>query len=186
METIMKAFLISALFLTGCSLKEYGNNADTSASVDDLTDFAGGQFQMTSRGVDDNCADGSFETLLMPEGTSTPTDWAYPIEIPDWETMATRVTYEINLQDPFSAMLVTLVQGDSEGLIEMSGGSQESVPLFDDDSCFVDLSISATLQIVSNDELTGQATLVFDDSSGMNCNFEPGCEMLLDFTGTRL
>ena len=118
-----------------------------------------------------------------PEGTSTQTDWAYPIEIPGWEDMATRVTYMINSGSP-SNMEVTVIQGDDQ----RRGGrrSQESVPLFDDDTCFVDLGISATMQIESNDSLTGQATLVFEDSSGMNCNFEPGCEMLLDFTAARI
>ena len=182
----MTRILRPALLVTGCTLKEYESTEDTGDVSSNPTEFTGGQFQMTSQGVDDNCADGSFATLLMPEGTSTPTDWAYPIEIPGWEDMATRVTYMIQLQEPFSDMEVTVIQGDRTGVIEMSGGSQESVPLFDDDTCFVDLGISATMQIESNDSLTGQATLVFEDSSGMNCNFEPGCEMLLDFTAARI
>ena len=182
----MTHMLIPALLVSGCALKEYESSEDTGNVTNDPTEFFGGQFQMTSQGVDDNCADGSFATLLMPEGTSTPTDWEHPIEIPDWDAMATRVNYKIQLQDPFSEMEVTVIQGDTIGVIEMTGGSQESIPLFDDDTCFVDLGISATMQIQTNDSLTGQATLVFEDSEGMNCNFEPGCEMLLDFTAARI
>jgi hypothetical protein len=67
----------------------------------------------------------------------------------------------------------------------MDGGSQDDIPLFDDESCFVDLGISANLQIIDSNNLTGQATLTFNDSSGLNCNFEKNCEMLLDFTAVR-
>lgn len=182
----MPRILLPTILALGCALKEYEITQDTGDVSSDPTEFSGGQFQMTSQGVDDNCADGSFATLLMPEGTNTPTDWAYPIEIPGWQDMATPVTYMIELQEPFSNMEVTVIQGDTTGVIEMSGGSQDSVPLFDDDSCYVDLEISATMQIESDDSLTGQATLVFEDSSGMNCNFEPGCAMLLDFTAARI
>ena len=37
---------------------------DTGDVSSNPTEFTGGQFQMTSQGVDDNCADGSFATLL--------------------------------------------------------------------------------------------------------------------------
>ena len=65
----MTRILISALLVTGCALKEYETNEDTGNVPSTPTEFSGGQFQMTSQGVDDNCADGSFATPVMPEGT---------------------------------------------------------------------------------------------------------------------
>ena len=179
----MNRIFISAFLLSGCALKDYPSTDTGDAVFPDS--FTGGLFQMTSQGVSDFCGDGAFSSLLMPEGDGTPTDWEYPIEIPSWGTMETRVNYTIQLQDPFSEMQVTVVQGDPSGEIKMSGGSQDDIPLFDDDSCFVDLGISATLQIVDNNNLTGQATLVFNDSSGLGCTFAKDCEMKLDFTAKR-
>jgi len=192
----MTRFLICGLLVSGCALKEYPSTTSTTDDTGEIggdgggssippTEFTGGYFQMTSTGVDDNCGDGAFSTLLMPEGDDTPTDWEHLIEIPGWDDMETRITYNIDLQDPFSSMEVTVVQGDDAGEIQMDGGSQEDIPLFNDDSCFVDLSINATLQIVDEDNLTAQATLMFNDSSGLNCTFEKNCEMLLDFTARR-
>jgi len=177
----MIRILLATTLLQGCNLKEY---TQTDTGPGDLS-WSGGQFQMTSQGVTDNCADGAFTSLLMPEGDDTPTDWEHLIEVPSWEAMEDRVTYTIKLQEPFSEMQVTVTQGDTEGEVEMSGGSQADIPLFDDDGCFVDLGISATIQIVDDDNVTGQATLRFEDSSGMNCNFEQNCEMMLDFTGIK-
>ena len=186
----MTRFIICGLFLGGCTLKEYAGNSTTTDTGDEdisatLTDFDRGFFQMTSQGVTDNCGGGAFSALLMPEGDDTPTDWEHTIEIPGWDDMATRVTYEIMLQDPFSAMDVTVVQGATEGEIQMDGCSQDDIPLFDDGSCFVDLGISANLEIIDSNNLTGQATLMFNDSRGLNCNFEKNCEMLLEFTAVR-
>jgi len=178
----MIRILIPALLISGCALKEYEGSEDTGS---DPTDFTGGTFIMTSQGVEDGCADSAFETLLMPEGVETPTEWEHPISIPPWSEMATRVPLTIQLQDPFSEMDAFVVQGDKPGIIEMTGGDQQSVDLFGDETCFVDLNITATLVIINNNNLTGDATLVFADSTGMNCNFEPGCEMSLDFTAAR-
>ncbi len=174
--------LLSFALIQGCNLKDYADDVDTAAPP---LSWAGGQFQMTSHGVTDQCADGGFARLLMPEGADTPTDWQHLIEIPAWEDMGTRVTYNISLQDPFSEMAVSVVQGEVEGTIKMTGGSQDDIPLFDDDSCFVNMSITATIQIVDDDNVGGQATFTFIDSTGMNCNFEPNCEMKLDFTGIK-
>jgi hypothetical protein len=156
----MIRILIPALLISGCALKEYESSEATA-------EFTGGTFIMTSQGVEDGCADSAFETLLMPDGVDTPTEWEHPISIPPWSEMATRVPLTIQLQDPFSDMDAFVVQGDEPDIIEMTGGDQQSVDFID------------------NNNLTGDATLVFADSTGMNCNFEPGCEMRLDFTAAR-
>ena len=190
----MTRLLISAFLLSGCTLKDYPTTttyeADDTGSVDGgitipPAEFSTGRFQMTSQGVEDNCGGGAFSVLLMPEGEDTPTDWEYLIELPGWDDMATRVPLNIDLQEPFSSMDVTVVQGDTTGQIKMDGGSQDSIPLFNDDTCDVDLDITALLQIVDEDNLTGQATLIFTDSRGIGCTFEQNCEMLLDFTAKR-
>jgi hypothetical protein len=91
----------------------------------------------------------------------------------------------IALVEPLSEMEVDVTQGDTAGTIEVTGGSREDIPLFDDGSCAVDLSVSATIQIVDSDNVTGTATMTLIDSVGQNCNFEQNCEVLLDFTGVK-
>ena len=177
----MTRILIAALLSQGCNLKSYPTS-DT--GTEDLN-WAGGQFQMTSQEVTDNCAYGGFSALLMPGGTSTPTDWAAPIEFPSWEDMEGRVTYTVTFVEPLSEMEVDVTQGDTAGTIEVTGGSREDVPLFDDGSCTVDLSVSATIQIVDSDNVTGTATMTLVDSVGQNCNFEKNCDVLLNFTGVK-
>jgi hypothetical protein len=177
----MTRILIAALLSQGCSLKSYPTS-DTGA--EDLP-WLGGQFQMTSQGVTDNCANGGFSALLIPEETSTPADWTHLTEFPAWEDMEGRVTYLIALVEPLSEMEVDVTQGDTAGTIEVTGGSREDIPLFDDGSCAVDLSVSATIQIVDSDNVTGTATMTLIDSVGQNCNFEQNCEVLLDFTGVK-
>lgn len=177
----MTRILIAAALLQGCTLKDY---SQTDTRPEDLT-WSGGQFQMTSQGVTDNCAGGAFNSLLMPDDDATPTDWDHLFEFPSWEDMEERDTYSIQLQDPFSEMEVTMTQSDTVGSIQMSGGSQDEIPLFDDDGCFVDIGISAIIQIVDDNTVTGQATFRFQDSSGMNCTFERNCEMMLEFTGNK-
>lgn len=142
---------------------------------------------MTSIGVNDQCADGSFTTLLLPEGDGSTNEWEYPIEIPSWTDMASGVTYEIQLQEPFNAMEVTVTQGDADGIADMIGAKQNDVLLNEDlhGDCTVDMTIDATIVLNSDTDVSGTAALSIDDPQGELCpQLVDGCSVLLDFTGS--
>ncbi len=177
----MNRTLILAFSLTACAPK------GIDSATPEVFDFPGGSFTMTSIGVEDECADGSFTTLLLPEGDGSTSDWAYPIEIPSWSEMASGKSYEINLQEPFSAMEVTVTQGDADGLVVMTGARQNDVLLNEDlhGDCTVDMTIDASIVLNSDTEVSGAATLSIDDAQGEQCpQLVDGCGVLLDFIGT--
>lgn len=173
--------LLLTFALTACTPK------GTDSAVPEPFDFAGGTFVMTSTGVDDGCADGSFTTLLLPEGDGSTNEWAYPIEIPSWTDMAAGLSYEISLQEPFSAMEVTVTQGETEGLAEMTGAQQNDVLLNEDlhGDCTVDMTIDVVLVLNSDTDVSGSATLNIADAQGELCpQLVDGCDVLLDFVGS--
>lgn len=155
-----------------------------SASVDPDS-FTAGSFQFTSIAVSDQCLDGAFDVLFLPDGTSN--DWQYPIELPSMSDLPQ--SYSISLQDPFTNMAITANEGPN-GTINISDGSQTGI-LFNGDAypdCIVDLGIEAAITIVTNDSVTGIATLSVTNASGATCPLFSGdpCTVLLDFQGVRL
>ena len=166
-------------FLAGC-----GDKDDTG----DTSGFETGEFQFTNTAVDDACLDGGFTVLFLPEGSGTENDWAYPVELPAWDSLP--ATYSIQLQEPFSSMEITVTDGGSEQFA-MAGALQTGV-VFNEDSypdCTVDLSIDATINIETSDAVTGQAFMTVDNPSGDTCPvFSSGtpCQVTLDFYGSRL
>jgi hypothetical protein len=158
------------------------SKTDTAQSVD----FVGGNFQFTNSSVDDQCFDGAFSVVFLPDGTAH--DWAYPVEIPDEDALP--ATYNIQLEEPFSVMEVTVSSGGSNGSFVIGNALQEDV-LFDEEryqDCIVDLSIEANITAVDNDNISGQATLQVVEYTGETCpDFAPSpCNILLDFSGARL
>jgi hypothetical protein len=172
--------LILMTALIGCDGKD-----DTSSNADS---FDAGEFQFTNTAVDDDCLDGGFTVLFLPEGDGTESDWAYPVELPAWNNLP--ATYSIQLQEPFSSMDITVTDGGSEQF-SMAGALQAGV-VFNEDSypdCTVDLNIDATINIETVDSVTGQAFMTVDSPSGDTCPvFEGGtpCQVTLDFFGSRL
>lgn len=177
----MNRILLIALTFAACTPK------GVDSAEPEVFDFSGNTFTMTSIGVDDQCADGSFTTLLLPEGDGSTNEWEYPIEIPSWTDMASGVTYEIQLQEPFNAMEVTVTQGDAEGIAVMTGAQQNDVLLNEDlhGDCTVDMTIDATIVLNSDTDVSGSAALSIDDPQGELCpQLVEGCSVLLDFTGS--
>ena len=170
-------FLFAALVACG----------DKSDSGSDAA-FETGEFQFTNTAVGDACLDGGFTVLFLPEGDGSESDWEYPIELPAWDGLP--VSYSIQLQQPFDSMDITVSEGGT-AQFAMAGALQEGV-VFNEDSypdCTVDLSIDATINIETNDSLTGQALMSVDNPSGSSCPvFEAGtpCQVTLDFYGSRL
>jgi hypothetical protein len=148
--------------------------------------WAGGIFQFSSNAVDDACLDGGFVPLFLPEGEGTTSDWAHTIEIPSWEDMENGSTYMIDLQEPFTAMEITVTRGDADGQAVLTGAQQTGVA-FDEESypgCTVDMGIDALIVLDGPDNVHGFATLSIDSADGEFCpEFAYPCDVTLDFTG---
>ena len=167
------------LTLFACT-SEKGDTAGIAANS-----FEAGSFQFTSIAVSDQCLDGAFDVLFLPDGTSS--DWQYPIELPSMDDLPQ--SYSISLQDPFTNMAITANEGPNS-TISIDDGSQTGI-LFNEDAypdCIVDLGIEAAMTIVTNDSVTGIATLSVTNAFGDTCPLFSGdpCTVLLDFQGVRL
>ena len=182
MRTATLAFL--ALGLAACGDKD----TDTADGNYDPTTFPGGSFQFTSYAVDDACLDGAMAVLFLPEGDGTTNDWAYPVDLPAWSDLP--ATYDVQLQDPFSTMSVTVEAGDSVGTMIVNGAEQTGVEWDADNypGCTVDMDIDVTVVINSDTDVSGTATMSTGNWTGDSCpvvTSDP-CTIVLDFTGTAL
>jgi hypothetical protein len=152
------------------------------------TDFSGGNFQFTSTDVDDSCLDGAFVAVFLPEGAGTTNDWQYPIELPAWSNLP--ATLDVQLQEPFSTMEVTIEAGQSEGMMTISSAQQTDVE-FDADAnpgCLVDMGITVELVIDDDTNVHGSATMAtgsFDEDTCPAVEVDP-CQIDLTFTGASI
>jgi len=178
----MRHRLLIAAAVSTAALSACGDKDDTGASAP----FEAGEFLFTNTAVSDGCLDGGFTVLFLPEGDGSESDWAYPIELPGWDSLP--ASYAIQLQEPFSSMDITVTDGGTDQLV-MAGALQSSV-VFNEDSypdCTVDLSIDATINIETSSSVTGQALMSVSNASGDTCpvfNDTP-CQVALDFYGSR-
>ena len=146
--------------------------------------FEAGTFLFTNQAVDDQCLDGGFNVLFIPDGTAN--DWQNPVELPAESDLP--YTYTIPLQEPFSSLEATVTSG-GDGILIIEEATQEDV-LFDENTyadCVIDLSIQANITIIDNDNVNGVATLPVVSFEGETCplfNDSP-CDIVLDFTGAR-
>ena len=178
----MKNIFLLLVTLTACT----DDKVDTADTTSSDTEFQGGNFQFTNSSVDDQCLDGAFNVLFLPDGDDH--DWEYPVELPS--DSATPATYNIQLQEPFSTMEVTVESGSSSGSFIIANAAQQGV-LFNEDSypdCTVDLSIDTTITATDDNNITGQGTLSVTAYSGDTCPAfaSSPCPILLDFYGSRL
>lgn len=156
-------------------------------TTDDAEDFTGGDFQITTTAVDDGCYDGAINTVFLPDGDDSTNDWANPTYLPGWDELP--ATYTIALQDPFSDMEVTMVDGGAQNLV-VDGASQTAVELDADQypGCTADMSIYVDITVVSAGEISATATLTTSNTQGDTCptiTSDP-CDITLDLVGARL
>lgn len=149
-------------------------------------DFEGGNFQFTTTGVTDSCNDGAFETIFMPDGEAT--DFETPIELPS--TVDLPSTYNIDLQDPFTEMEVTVEAGDRSDHMLVNGAEQTGVEWDQANSpgCLVDASIDIDLAIVNPNKVQGYALLhtgSFDEENCPVVTSDP-CDVRLDVSAERI
>jgi hypothetical protein len=175
---------MTAIFFFSAFVACGDKTEDTSLEGSDETGFESGSFQFTNQSVADQCLDGGFNVLFLPDGS--PNDWQNEIELPNEADLPS--SYDIELQAPFSTMGITVSDG-GDGVYIIEEALQEGV-LFDADNyanCIVDLSVEATINLVDSDNVSGEATLSVVSSSGDTCpTFDAApCNILLDFTGVR-
>jgi len=176
----MKFFLPILILVTACTATK------TDTAEDTLSEFEGGNFQFVNTSVSDQCLDGAFTVLFLPDGSEH--NWAYPVELPS--DSALPATYDIQLEEPFSVMEVSVTSGGSSGSFVIGDAVQEEV-LFNADAyadCIVDLSINATITTTDSNNVIGQAILSVTEYSGETCpvfSASP-CDISLDFSGYRL
>ena len=156
------------------------------STASDAESFQGGSFQFTTIGVSDQCYDGAFNTIFMPEGT--PEDFETAIELPNYADLPQ--SYSIDIQDPFGSMNVTVAAGELDDTMEVIGAEQTGVELDGDQwpGCLVDASIDIYLTIVGENEVEGNAVMhtgSFDESSCPVVTDDP-CDIKLDLTASRI
>lgn len=148
-------------------------------------DFVGGDFDVETTGVDDDCYDGSFEVIFLPDGGTSTNPWGQPVYLPGFAELP--ATYQVELPDPFEPTEVT-VTGDADHRV-VTGAPNDQIALDAEQwpGCLVDMSIDVDLLIVSADEVQGTATLhtaSFDEASCPAVQADP-CDITLDLRGTR-
>lgn len=188
--------LALAVLLPACSNSGTAAGSDGAGAMDmDMdtveppTDFAGGEFQLAVRNVDDACLDGGLDLLFMPEGTATPYDLQNPTYIAGWSELPK--TYTMKLQAPFSDMEITMVSDGGTGMKivdAMQQGVVLAVPGSDD--CSAEIRFDAELRVLtaSSIEVDTRATLSGLTSPTDSCpvlESDP-CTVALDMIGTRL
>jgi hypothetical protein len=150
---------------------------------DSEAEYTGGTFAVTIEDVKDNCYDGTFSLIFMPEGE--PTDFAAPMELPAMENLPADAT--LDLQDPFSAMSVTWEAGVGEDQLVIVDAAQGAV-LLDEDSygnCTVDMTINVTVDVIDADTISASAilnTAGFEDAECPVIEEDP-CDIELVLSG---
>ena len=171
------------------SLGSFACNGGNDTGADwSPSDFAGGSYQFTSHEVEDGCLDGAFEAVFLPEGAGTTNDWQYPIELPAWTSLP--ATLDVQLQEPFSTMEITVTEGSTIGLMNVASAQQSDVE-FDaanNPGCLVDMGITVDIVIDDAERVHGSASMTtgsFDEDNCPTVEADP-CEIELTFTGSLL
>ncbi len=194
----MKRLLLLTLFalapvamLSGCtdSGDDSSGGAEGEGEGEGELDFPAGNFEIYTVEVDDQCYDGAFEVLFMPDGPEHPKKFQYPIELPDPSTLPK--TYTIQLQDPFHEMEITL-ERSGERSMHCEDALNPAV-LLDEDTygdCTADLTIDFDVQIEDRDHVSATANVSmsnFTSQADDRCpDVQDGCTIKLTLQGTRI
>ncbi|MFZ5475754.1 MAG: hypothetical protein ACOZNI_03170 [Myxococcota bacterium] len=166
-------FLIAILACSGGSADDTGKTAGG---------FEGGMFTVTTTGVDDQCADGAFATIFMPEGTAE--QWDNAVELPSSEDLPAEMT--LTVQDPYGTMTVTVEEGSSDTQFVIDGVEATDIPVDGYDGCIISQSIGVVLNVTDPDNLTGTATMSTTGMDEAECPSQVGsCTVTLDISATR-
>ena len=175
----MHRILIVALTAIACA--PIGTN-----TVIEGYDFPGGEFTFETTSVTDECGNGVFAELFAPTESGALGAWAQPVTVPSWSEMEGGTTIEVHLQASLQPMSMTIAQGAAEGAALLHDGAQDGIILNEQahGDCTTDLTMDGTLELVSDDEVLGDATVGVDNLRGERCpQVTEGCVVLLEFSG---
>ena len=185
MTRLLLLVLPLGLVLIGCATDD---DDDTAMPDDDVAgDFEAGQFAFATHAVDDGCLNGAAEAIYMPEGPAVPEDWESAIELPSFDQLPS--SYTIDLPAPIGPLQITLEDGADDQFVMQAAVLEDM--LFDEiayPDCVVDATVTATLNVQTNDHVTGSVSLTNTDYEGTSCpqvQSDP-CDVVLDVQADRL
>ena len=194
MFRLMMLLIPLGLVLLGCPAGDDDDDvSDDDVSDDDASDddvaggFEAGQFAFATHAVDDGCLNGAAEAIYMPQGPAVPEEWDSAIEIPSFDQLP--ATYTIDLPDPIGPLEITLEDGAGDQFVMQPAVLEDM--LFDETiypDCIVDATVAATLNVQTNDHITGSVTLTNTNYEGASCpnvQSDP-CDVVLDVQADRL
>ena len=149
-------------FLLSCG-KDPGDSAPA-ATTEAPETLQAGDYAFQTRAVDDACLGGALELLFMPEGPSTPHEFAYPIAIPAEDELP--ATYEVDLREPFVGMTVT-VESAADGGLAVRGSVMDNVALgasYGD--CLVTMTVDIDLLPTGPESVSGEARIDISNPRG--------------------
>jgi len=184
MNKLLLLALPLGLVLIGCPAAD---DDDDVADDDTAGGFEAGQFAFATHAVDDGCLNGAAEAIYMPQGPAVPEDWDSAIELPSFDLLPS--TYTIDLPDPIGSLEITLEAGTGDQFVMQEAVLEDM--LFDETSypdCIVDAAVAATLNVQTDDHVTGTVSLTNTNYEGTSCpqvQADP-CDVVLDVQADRL
>lgn len=160
--------------------------AAMACTTEGTDDFTGGNFVLTTIGVEDGCYDNALNTVFLPEGDGTTNDWANAVYLPGFDELPAEV--DIDLQEPFQDLTVTFEAGGEDELV-VSDALQTGVQLEEDSDCTADLNANVSIVVLDADNVEGSVSLENSNitSATDDCpvfRADP-CTITLDVTGAR-
>ena len=154
--------LLLALTLTSAGCKPPGGDDDDGGPPED---FAGGDFDFLTTGVEDGCLDGALEALFMPDGPGVPNAWSYPVHLPAFEDMPE--SYPIDLREPFVGIQVT-VEDAGDNRMAVANAVMESGLLGQAQygDCVVTMTCDVDLEVVTSTRVEGSVAISISDPRG--------------------
>ena len=158
------------------------------STAEEADGFLGGEFEATMISVSDNCGDGSFDTLFLPDGEAT--SFPTPMELPGVADLPW--THTITYAPPFGDTQLQFEEGKL-GATSMQAldGVLDTVELQPEvwPGCYVNATVDFFLQLVDSNAATGSAILSLESFDEAGCPAEvtvDPCDVKLDLRWQRL
>jgi hypothetical protein len=147
----------------------------------------GGDYELRTVAMQDDCLDGALEALFMPGGPDTPQVFEFPVSIPDVDALPAQIS--VDLREPFVGMPVD-VSADDDGVLRGTGSMTDVLldqALYGD--CTAQMDVTVEIVPESTTAATGHAELELSDVQGedQGCPaMTDGCAVWLDLRARRL
>ncbi len=154
--------------------------------------FPGGSFTVTLRDVNDDCFDGALRAIILPMGDVQ--DLPSPLVLPPHHALPTAI--DIDFNDPFQDVTGVQIEADGPDGMKTSGAGMENrgVDLnanMGGDPCLMDMTITASIDIIDDNTITGEATMHVTKAEGDGCSVDfteraaAGCNVTVRLDGVK-